>query len=93
MSNNESNSGSTLRRQSSAGVPSSRRSGASWRAVNLNTASEEELQLIAVIDGVQARRIVEYRNDHGPFSSWRELEKVDGLDGRTIAVVRRSGTL
>ncbi len=51
--------------------------------VNLNTASEQELAEVSDIGPARARKIVEYRNQHGRFSSADELEEVEGF-GKTL---------
>jgi competence ComEA-like helix-hairpin-helix protein len=46
---------------------------------NLNRATEDELNGIPGIGSVLARRILEYRDRHGPFTSLAELTEVDGI--------------
>lgn len=47
--------------------------------VELNTASKELLQYVAGVGPQQAKKIVEYRNKNGAFSSRQELLKVTGF--------------
>lgn len=47
--------------------------------VDLNTAPEEELAEVSDIGSQRARKIIEYRNQHGAFSSVDELTKVEGF--------------
>lgn len=49
------------------------------KTVNINTASLEELKSLEQIGEVLARRIMEYRQLHGPFRSPEEIMKVDGI--------------
>ncbi|MGO0122766.1 helix-hairpin-helix domain-containing protein [Desulfothermobacter acidiphilus] len=56
--------------------------------VNLNTASEAELQTLPGIGPTLARRIVEYRSKNGPFSSVDELAKVPGIGARRLEQLR-----
>jgi len=51
--------------------------------VNINTASAEELATLDGIGPVLARRIVEYRNLHGPFPTAEAIQNVRGI-GPTI---------
>jgi len=51
--------------------------------VNVNTADEATLSLLAEIGPERARSIIAYRNEHGPFHSFPELEKVDGIGRAT----------
>lgn len=47
--------------------------------VNINTATETELQALDGIGPALAARIVAYREEHGPFSSVDELTRVNGI--------------
>ena len=61
--------------------------------VNVNTAQQSELQSTRGLDKLAAKRIIEYRNEHGPYSSLDDLEKVIGADatGRISEHVRFDG--
>ncbi len=58
--------------------------------VNLNTASEQELSQVSDLGPARARKIVEYRNEHGRFSSPEELEKVEGFGKKLTDDEKRS---
>jgi len=47
--------------------------------VNINTASISELEELPGIGEVIAQRIVDYRTQHGPFKTVRDLLKVEGI--------------
>ncbi|PYU98517.1 MAG: hypothetical protein DMG10_28020 [Acidobacteria bacterium] len=47
--------------------------------LDLNTATEQELTGIQGIDKDHAKKIVEYRNQNGPFKSWEDLKRVPGM--------------
>jgi competence protein ComEA len=51
--------------------------------VNINTADEQELSEVSDIGQARARKIVEYRQQNGRFSSVDELENVQGF-GKTL---------
>ena len=53
---------------------------ASENPLNLNTATEEQLQTLPGIGPVRAKSIADYRNYNGPFQSIEELTAVDGID-------------
>lgn len=48
-------------------------------AVNINTASVDELDKLPGVGPSLAKRIVEYRNKNGQFSSVEELDNVSGI--------------
>lgn len=52
--------------------------------VELNTASKELLTYVSGIGPVLAERIVEYRNQHGNFTSRETLKKVKGLGAKAF---------
>ena len=52
--------------------------------INLNSASVDDLVSIPGIGPVKARRIIEYRESHGPFSSVEELVNVSGIGEKTL---------
>lgn len=55
------------------------RSRAAEEKVNINTATSEELQTLPGIGPTLAQRIIDYRNEHGPFSNLLELTNVKGI--------------
>jgi competence protein ComEA len=58
--------------------------------LDLNRASAEDLEAVPGIGPALARRIVEYRNTHGPFKRVDELqEKVLGVGQKKTEVLKR----
>ena len=55
---------------------------------DINHASWEELTLLPEIGEQLAKRIVEYREEHGPFGDLNELRQVRGLGPRTLERIR-----
>lgn len=53
--------------------------------VNLNTATEEQLEQLPGIGPVTAGKILTWRGAHGSFSSVDELMEVDGIGEKTLA--------
>lgn len=56
--------------------------------LDLNSASEGELALLPRIGPGLAKRIVEYRSEHGPFESVEELSEVPGMGERATEALR-----
>ena len=56
--------------------------------VNVNTATEEELATVRGIGKVLARRIVEFRGQHGPFRKIEDLLKVQGIGEKSFEKLR-----
>lgn len=68
-------------------------SGSVYAAVNINTASQSELEVLKGIGPAKAKAIVEYRNEHGLFSSVDDLEKVSGIGAGTLKQIRNDLTV
>jgi competence protein ComEA len=64
-----------------------------FAAVDLNTASEADLQKVKGIGPVKAKAVVEYRGKNGPFKSVDELDKVKGFGPGTIKQIRNDLTV
>jgi len=64
------------------GAPTAGSTGAGTSAggkVNLNTATAEELDALPKVGPVLAKRIVEWRQQHGPFATVEDLDAVEGV--------------
>lgn len=61
-------------------------------AVNINTASEQELQAVRGIGAGKARAIVEYREAYGPFKTVDDLKNVKGFGEKSVARLKQSLT-
>lgn len=56
--------------------------------VDINTASERELQKLDGIGELAARAVVAYREEHGRFTSADELLNVSGIGQATLEKIR-----
>lgn len=52
--------------------------------VNINTATAAQLQTLPGIGEVLAQRIIDYREEHGPFQSVAALKKVSGIGEKRL---------
>lgn len=83
--------GSAVSASSSKGqskVPPS--SGGSSGLVNINTATSEELQTLSGIGEAKAKKIIDYREQNGSFSSIDDLTNVSGIGEKTLESIRSS---
>lgn len=56
--------------------------------VNINQATAQELENLEGVGPVLARRIVEYREEHGPFKQLEDLKKVNGIGEKKFAAFK-----
>lgn len=59
--------------------------GPAWAGVNVNSASQSELETLPGIGPSKASAIIEYRNANGPFSSLSQLDAVPGIGPATLS--------
>lgn len=61
--------------------------------VNLNTASQEELELLPGIGEATALKIIEYRNANGPFKKIEDIMNVSGIGEKKFEAIKNSVTI
>jgi competence protein ComEA len=54
------------------------------RKININKATQSELELLPRVGPATAKAILAYRALHGPFRSVHELDKVKGIGPKTL---------
>jgi competence protein ComEA len=68
-------------------------SGSLYAAVDLNSASVEELQAVKGIGASKAEAIIQHRKQHGPFKSVDELDQVKGFGKKSVERLRSELTV
>jgi competence protein ComEA len=79
-----------------AGQPGAAQSGAgagTSGAVDLNTATLEQLETLPGVGPVLAQRILDWRTQHGSFTSVEQLDEVSGIGPAKFAQLRDAVTL
>lgn len=62
-------------------------------AVDLNTATKEELESVTGIGPVKAQAILDYRKHNGPFRKVDDLKMVSGFGDKSVAKLRGEVTV
>ena len=68
-------------------------SGMAMAAVNLNTATKDELETVKGVGPKKAEAIIAYREKNGPFKTVDDLKKVNGFGDKTVAKIRSELTV
>ena len=68
-------------------------SGMAIAAVNLNSASKDELQAVKGIGPKKADAIIEFRKKNGPFKSVDDLKNVKGFGDKSVDGIRSELTV
>lgn len=63
-------------------------SAAAYAAVNINTATKEELITLPGIGPVKAEAIIQYRQEKGPFKQLDELKEVYGIGDKLFSGIK-----
>lgn len=67
--------------------------GAAKLMVNINSASGEELQKLDGIGEKLAQRIIDYREENGPFRSIQDITNVSGIGSGVYDKIREHITV
>ena len=67
--------------------------GAAFAAVNINTATQAELETLKGIGPAKAKAIIEYRQKKGSFKSVDDLQNVSGIGPATVQKLRKDITV
>src|SRR5512135_2742743 len=61
--------------------------------VDLNTATQVQLETVKGIGPAKAKAIIDYRTKNGPFKSVDDLDKVSGFGKKTVDSLRSQVTV
>jgi competence ComEA-like helix-hairpin-helix protein len=67
------------------------RSNMSKNSVDLNTADQVAIERIQGVGPSLAARIVDYRDQNGPFKNWDDLKKIPGMSTAMIDTLKNQG--
>ena len=67
--------------------------GTAFAAVNINTATQAELEALQGIGPAKAKAIVDHRKKNGPFKSADDLQNVNGIGPATMKRLRKDVTV
>ncbi|NKQ53820.1 ComEA family DNA-binding protein [Amycolatopsis sp. K13G38] len=74
-------------------APDASSGGAGSGKVNLNTATQEQLDSLPGVGEVTAKRIIDWRAQHGTFTSVEQLQEVDGIGTTRFSRLRDQVTV
>ncbi|UCC95128.1 MAG: ComEA family DNA-binding protein, partial [Candidatus Omnitrophota bacterium] len=57
-------------------------------AVNINTATQSQLENLPGVGAIIARRIIEYRTQYGKFNALEDLKKVKGIGEKKLEILK-----
>jgi competence protein ComEA len=62
--------------------------GAALAVVNINSASQKQLEELPGIGPAKAKAIIDFRKKNGPFKSIEDIKKVEGIGDATFDQIK-----
>jgi competence protein ComEA len=62
--------------------------GMAFAVVNINSASQKQLEELPGVGPAKAKAIIDYRKKNGPFKSVEDIKKVDGIGEATYEKIK-----
>jgi competence protein ComEA len=62
--------------------------GMAFAVVNINSASQKQLEELPGVGPAKAKAIMDYRKKNGPFKSVEDIKKVDGIGEATYEQIK-----
>jgi competence protein ComEA len=62
--------------------------GAALAVVNINSASQKQLEELPGVGAAKAKAIIDYRKKNGPFKTIEDIKKVDGIGDATYDKIK-----
>jgi competence ComEA-like helix-hairpin-helix protein len=67
------------------------RSNMSKNSVDLNTVDQVALERIQGVGPTLAAKVIDYRDENGPFKTWDDVKKIPGMSTAMIDTLQRQG--
>ena len=62
--------------------------GSAFAVVNINSASQKQLEELPGVGPVKAKAIIDYRKKNGPFKATADIKKVEGIGDATYDQIK-----
>jgi len=62
--------------------------GSAFAVVNINSASQKQLEELPGVGPAKAKAIIDYRKKNGPFKAVEDIKKVDGIGDATYDQIK-----
>ncbi len=60
-------------------------------SIDLNSADVDQLDQIEGLGRNRAQKLVDFRNQHGPFKTWDDVKKIPGYSEQIVSLIKQSG--